>query len=396
MENDLNNKNDFKIKYILKFTIYNMSQSIELNKQPSTLPKVLEQFFDNIDLFDQDEYVTIYNYKYCDNNSSEETKNLKGLIFDKKGNQLFKSVGYTEEYVPTTVPLEKLENLEKYKIYNSEEGTLIKLFFVKEAHRWYVSTNKKLNAYKCKWNSKESFGEIFERSIGKNIDEFTCNFNTSYLYLFLLRNNNTTRVVCNSPEKNKPKLFHVGTMNENGEYIEVDLGEPRLTELQFSNKNDLLEYVNHIDPFELQGVILFEHGKRPFKILNPKYQEYLNVRGNQMSIPFRYIQVRKTPMEELLRELYPEYTSKFNLYEQAIKVIARNIYDVYVNRFIKKEFTQTDQISYRIIKEVHGKHISDRKFKVTLDVIENTMCDEKFNSSVNQLVKNYMLSSQKL
>jgi hypothetical protein len=77
------------------------------------------------------------------------------------------------------------------------------------------------------------------------------------------------------------------------------------------------------NPFEKQGVILFKDNERPFKILNSKYQEYLDVRGNQMSVPFRYIQVRGTSMERTLKELYPEYSNRFSEYEVAIKNIAK-------------------------------------------------------------------------
>lgn len=354
----------------------------------SELSKMLETYA--VDIFDWDNFLKIYNYKYCDQNASENVKNLRGMIFNKKGQQLFKSVGYTEEYTEKTVPVEKIKNLEKYKIFHSEEGTLIKVFFLEEAHKWYVSTNKKLDAFKCKWGgSKESFGENFEKAIGVNLDEFTSKFDPNHMYLFLLKHTKSTRLVCNVVE-NQEKVLHVGTMNSAGDYVDVDVGISKPEKLSFATAQDLFSYVRNVDPFKKQGVILFEEGRRSFKILNENYRDYLTVRGNQTSIPFRYIQVRGTPMENKLKLLYPEYSQKFSEYDNAIKQISKNIYDVYVRRFIKKEFAQTDPVAYRIVKEAHGKHIADRNFKVTLNVIENLMTEEKFHSSVNQLVKNFL------
>ena len=73
---------------------------------------------------------------------------------------------------------------------------------------------------------------------------------------------------------------------------------------QFSTKEEVLDYVKSVDPFSLQGVIAFDKEGSHFKVINSQYQFYSNVRGNESSIMFRYLQVRTNPVyTKLLNEL---------------------------------------------------------------------------------------------
>ncbi|NDG32425.1 hypothetical protein EB118_20415, partial [bacterium] len=52
---------------------------------------------------------------------------------------------------------------DKCSFYDSYEGALIRMFYYK--NKWYLSTNRKLDAYRSKWASKESFGSYFFKAL---------------------------------------------------------------------------------------------------------------------------------------------------------------------------------------------------------------------------------------
>ena len=61
---------------------------------------------------------------------------------------------------------------------------------------------------------------------------------------------------------------------------------------KFDTIDDMLSYVDDNDHKVSQGVIVYMPNQCQVKIMNPSYVSYFNVRGNEQSIKFRYLQVR--------------------------------------------------------------------------------------------------------
>ena len=72
-------------------------------------------------------------------------------------------------------------------------------------------------------------------------------------------------------------------------------------EVYFNNVDEIINYVGENGFERIQGLIVFTPDKI-FKILNKKYKEFFNVRGNEPSIKYRYLQVRMN--SEQLNKLY--------------------------------------------------------------------------------------------
>ena len=72
---------------------------------------------------------------------------------------------YTIEYSHTD--RKNIQNLEKdlpnCLFFDSHEGALIRVFHFGD--RWYTSTHRKLNAFRSKWASRESFGTLFKKAL---------------------------------------------------------------------------------------------------------------------------------------------------------------------------------------------------------------------------------------
>jgi hypothetical protein len=78
------------------------------------------------------------------------------------------------------------------------------------------------------------------------------------------------------------------------------------------------------------------------------------------------------------------------LYENTIAIIAKQIHNSYINRFVNKNQVVVSKEEYRIIRECHGWHISDReKNKVTLNIVLRVLGEQRYFSTVNSLIKRY-------
>lgn len=363
------------------------------------IPNSLIDFKDFIEKTDDDGVLQIYSYKHCTNESEDSLKKCRGLVYHDDV-LVAKSLGFTTEYNENTNLNEMFntESVDNYNFYKSEEGTLIRVFCYED--KWYISTHRKLDAFKSRWSSNSSFGEIFENCLKKIYQDqenplsvLTSSLDKKNIYFFLIRNTSENRIVSKSPED--PKVYFVGYFN--GESYLNELPEhlnsfPVQISFSFSTWEELTEHVKNVDPFEYQGVICFKkNSDKHFKVLNSKYQAYAQVRGNESNLLLRYLNLRDNPhMNKLFQELYPEHTSTFSNYEFIINLISKDIHTAYMSRFIGKKHVVVSHEAYQIVKECHGWHISDRvKNKVTYNHVLSVLTQQRFANVLYSLIKNY-------
>jgi hypothetical protein len=368
----------------------------------SSLPTSISQLKD-VEKTDDDGNLQIYSYTYCDNNSPAELKQCRGLVFNED-NLLFSSLGFTPEYTTDMSYFSSLSlPFSSYNFFPSEEGTLIRLFF---HDKWYVSTHRKLNAFNSRWGSTKSFGEFFVDYIKDHgwtsIEHLTGCLDTNHVYFFLIRTNSETKIVSNPTETNRS--YFVGCMVDGKNFslsCPHPLDFPTQKKLEFNNWEEVFSYVDNCDHTKQQGVIAFlssdSESKYPnqFKIVNPKYQLYSQVRGNEPNLFYRYLQVRSNPVySKLIYEIYPEHISTFILYENIIIKIAKNIHNAYISRFVNKNFVVVSKEEYKVVQECHGWHISNRSNRVTLNHVIGVLNQDKYSHILYILIKRYLSTSQ--
>jgi hypothetical protein len=376
----------------------------------SPFPTSISHLSNFIEKTDDDEHLQIYSYKFCDNDSTTEIKNCRGLVFN--GDTLIsKSLGFTQEYNDTQKDIVMNQNidLKQVKFFSSEEGTFIRLFYANE--KWYLSTHRKLNAFNSRWGSDSSlsFGQIFVNNISElgyeSLDVFTSVLDNNYTYIFLIRNTTENRIVSNPPSYNKPKVYFIGCLSsssypnfQNSEFIfnsPVSFNFPRQQQLSFDSWDEVFSYVFNTDPLNNQGVIGF-YGNNHFKILNSTYQLYSKVRGNEPDICFSYLKNRTNNVySKMMYDLYPEHINSFLKYENLIVKIAKTIHNAYISRFVNKNYTVVPQDEYHIITDCHGWHISDRKNnKVTFSYVVNVLNKDKFSSTLYKIIKRMLSTTE--
>lgn len=377
-------------------TIEKLANFIKITDEASGLtnfcyvndPKVDEVFTENIDII----------------------KQCRGVVFDGQ-KMVMKAFSYTNEYRLEDDELKawftKMGGWQKCRFFDSHEGALIRMFYY--ADKWWMTTHRKLNAFKSKWGGGESYGTTFKAALKNQIDrnqilrdslpEGNGNFYDSFQsvldkssqYMFLVRNTAQNRLVCDAPEK--PEMFHVGTFTNGVLDVTNQINVNQPNEHVFQTEQELVDHVKNCDPKVTAGLIVFGPGNTQVKISSDDYLNMSECRGNQPSVKFRFLQVRMDPeTNRMLRRMYPEHVAGFDEYEDIIGVIAKNIHNAYMSRFIHKQFTQVPQAEYAVIRQAHKWFIEGRKDdgstdrKVTLGVIRRIL-DEQKATSINQMIK---------
>lgn len=347
---------------------------------------------------DPDNKLDLFCYVRCVDNSDAKVKSCRGVI-TANDKVLCQTYGYTHEY--TTDNVDAIKNSmdfdSNFVAQDAHEGSLLRAFCVNDT--WYITTHRKLDAFRSKWASRQSFGaqfveslvstyendESFKKKLDSISDEDATNVRVFTLrssehdknpvllkflhtldktkcYCFLVRNTSENRIVCQSPEK--PMLYHSGTFAmETSEFLGLgsDLGVPVPQTHSFTSWDEVCKYVDEETNYEnLQGLIVF-NGRDHIKVLNSDYKRYFDARGNEPSIRYRYLQVRlDTKQTDMLYELYPRYTDHFESYENTLYGFAKTIYDAYVKRFIKRQFVTLPKEEYTIMRACHAWHLEDR------------------------------------
>lgn len=324
-------------------------------------------------------------------------RQLRGLVVNEKESTIvFRGFPYCEDiFENNTLRINGLNlNFGSIKCFKAHEGSLLRVFNYND--KWFVSTHRKLDAYKSKWSSPESFGQMFDAAIEyayettptlKNLidtsnlpatstitQKFLSTLNKDNTYMFLIRNSSYNRLVCKAPEN--PTIYHVGTyVNKNQLDFKYDVHIQKPEELSFSNVEELLVYVNSIDPYESQGVIIFDGNNTQYKIVNNTYTELFQLRNNEPSIKYRYLQLRKTNQKEKFIQLYSEMSKVFDGVENSIKRIASRIYKMYVDKFIFKTYVYAPKDEYYVMMQCHNWHKQNRdenkiKIEKVIEILE--------------------------
>lgn len=381
-----------------------VSSNIEFNR------KNIESFGKKISIVDTDtkNNLSMFCYLKCDEKENDLIKNCRGVVFNGE-NIVMKAFPYTPEYVNSDIGkiTDTITDFSEWNFFQAHEGTLLRVFCFNDS--WFISTHRKLDAFRSKWSSRTSFGESFKNSLlvleqydekfrnslpDERVDileRFLSTLDKSKQYMFLVRNTSDNRIVCKSPEKQT--MYHVGTFVNNKLCFDQDVNIPYPKKVDINNIDELLDYVKNISCSEMQGVIGMTSNNQHIKILNDEYRELFCARGNEPSIKFRYLQVRCKDLNivNMLYYLYPDIAKTFDEYENILYDIAKFIYKAYVDRFIKKQYITVPTEEFSIIRECHSWHLQDRRInRISLDKVIHVM-NTQTPTNLNHMIRRFKM-----
>lgn len=354
------------------------------------------------DKVDENEDLELYHFNY-DYEYGDSNLKLKGVVVDKSTKEIVctTSVHNIEydiqniSYVPNITEIDWMKSL----VMISHEGCFLRVFY--HNGKWYISTHRKLDANNSRWGTKYSFKNLFVNALKEYYDEspqfdididFFNQLNTDMVYTFLLRNNQSNRIVCNAPSTNDAKIYYTGLFPKgvNHDYIpqlESEFEPECLKHINISQKipvekmSDVVRFVNNQSYKYHQGVIVFYNdGKNThiFKLMCPKYLEYKEIRNNCSNLIYRYAQLRKDNVnKEKIIELFPQFSYDFFQFENTLNKIANHISGQYINRYLKKQYAAVTPLQYKITKKLREWYLeAPHKNYINPEVVYNFINNE--------------------
>jgi len=304
---------------------------------------------------------------YCSRNPvTPFERRIRGVIFNN--NQLiYRGFPYTQELTSHDPRLDSLD-LASFHVKNSYEGSLLKLIYFN--HRWRLTTHRRLDAFSSLWADVcKTFGQQFVELLVAygfpSYEAFLNELDQTKRYHFIIVNNQYTRIVI-KPELQKESLYLVlvTDSDDNVVYPFPNVGRiPVSQTLNFESMAAVQDYVDNIDPFEMQGVILYSPDYRQqYRILNSRYQTYMKVRNNIPCLKFCYAVCRNDPeMKRLYAELYPECSDLSNWVEERLKVIIEELWRDYKLRYIRKRYLRVSSERHGILQTIQKRYLETRK-----------------------------------
>ena len=368
--------------------------------------KEIELGTNMVEIIDVWEDLEVYHAVDCNDYSPDNIKEARGLIKTSEGKVVCKSFPYTSEI--TTNNKELIDKIVvpfvemKAKAYVSYEGTILRVWNYKD--NWWISTHRRIDAFKSRWGSDFSYGTLFVQTLYKQrfevprlseisseetvASKFYEGLDKTKVYLFLLRNDRKNRIVCS--EFDFQAIFTVGAFQQDsegewryieGENLKDEVGFGTAPEVQYNSLEDLLNKVNEANIESNQGAVLIKDGKS-VKILNPEYERLSKIRNNEPSILIAYIKSKKTNTTEELLNLYPEMKEEITEFEKILENIVQNMFKKYVNRYVYKRVSILPPDQYRLVNLVHNEYLATKKqssqkgVKVTLETIRKTFYEQ--------------------
>ena len=388
-----------------------MSETLEKSSVTTNEEKIDRNYImamgNQIRLSDSDPHLDIdmYSYNTCSNDDPDIIKKCNGIIF-KKDKVIANGFPYINTYLSEKKEtLTVLNTFKSYRSFLSYEGTLLRIFFFE--NNWLVTTNKKINAFRSKWSSKDSYGNILKNSIEylysqtnsqlRKLLQNDCNspyksfLNTldkNNIYILKIQNTYDNRIVCDSPEF--PSVYHIGTFKNNKFDLNDSISIPKPEEKIFENNNQMLTFVNNLSIHENVGLDVYDENNKPYLIMNSEYSKLKSVRGNEPSIKYRYLQIRMDREKvDMLYYLYPKFADQFDNYENILYECAKQINYNYIKRFIKKKYITVPREEYQIMKKCHQWHLQDReRNRISLTKIIEIL-NEESATILNRIIRKY-------
>lgn len=333
---------------------------------------LLNELGDKVGVVDEEDGLKIVNYNECSRESPDDLKKVRGWVQEvETGKILFETFPYTEEYNSSeSIPFFKndVNVVEDWDVFYSMEGCLLRVFWYNE--RWHISTNKKLDAFKSRWASRKSFGDIFRDGLvhtnnNENVLEILLDqMDKTSIHLFLVRYNHENRVVCSAP-KDFECVYFIGSWDNKTKTLDrewkypIKVNTPKPITVVRTSVNDLADSV---DIREYQGIILFHKTKNiQVKIYSNQYDRLYKLRGNNPNIRFRYLEVRKDPVvKHEFISLYPLYEDLFLEFENVMYQLAKLIRYYYIQRYIKNKYVTLPKEEYILMKKCHDWYLLNR------------------------------------
>lgn len=314
-------------------------------------------------------------------NATIKTSGVRGVVIDTvKMKVVCNSFPATEEHIFSSLNHEQIQNIDfsTVEVTKAYEGTIVRLFHTSEetcpstcmietdesgetdrqnnekvpVKGWVLSTHKKIDGRRSRWEGPETFGKQFIKAWTGSDENKKLNLNKTlrkdYCYVFLLSSPNN-RIVCDI-NAYALRLVAVYVPSFSDRLVRLSLSSIYPTDTDTSNLpftiqrtlpiksyDEFCENAKSIDWKECTGLLVCRGTERIvcFKVVPDAYAAKRDIRGNEPNLRLRYVYMYKRGKARELMDLYPEKTSVFQELNQKIRLLPKQLVDTYRSRYMK-------------------------------------------------------------
>ena len=342
------------------------------------------------------------NYRIVD--SKEET--IRGFIY--QDNRLVcKTFPYSDELtIENSEEIKSRLSEGEWKFFPSYEGTILRI--VNDGDNQLICTHKKLDAFNSRWGSEQSFGDLFKTSITEcskeenAFEKFLGTLKDDKHHTFLLCSNLDSRIVANRDNE----VFYVGSFDATThKYLGVlesvsnsistfcksikslDINLTQDKDNVFEQISDYVE--NKVEPFSQQGLVAIRQDDLSvFKVLNSVYKNLSELRGNNPSLPTRYLELL-LKRKDLVLDFCTVFSNKhheFGYISELLDDTTGYLLNVILTRYLKKRFMHVSPVLHSFVKQYENQEdLSNLTFHMVYEKLS-----EKDTNYVWNLMQSYL------
>ena len=259
----------------------------------------------NVEVKHDGEYVLLKYNQLTSDMSLTEVCESRGSIFRRK----------SEGWVCVCRPFDKFFNYgESYAadidwdsaiVREKIDGSLMKVWY---DDGWHLSTNGTIDAFKAGVSDFGiTFGELFERGVGKNLNDFAKYFNKDWTYLFELVSPESRVVIYYDLKVYWLAAFETRSAQERYPAFNTMEGVYFPTYYDISNLEDCIAYVSSMDK-DHEGVVVQDKYSNRIKVKSPEYLLAAHLVNNGAVTKKKLIEYIREDMVDDFLAYCPQYT----------------------------------------------------------------------------------------
>ena len=312
---------------------------------------------------------------------------LRGLLYNHKSGQIY-SMTYPVPIEVKDLSSEQQQDLlqhlsdQTYHVEEALDGTLMRLSYIDQMDKWYLSTNGKEDAHDAYWMNGQSFYDQFwSANQSDKID--LSKLDKRYVYLFLLCHPLNVIVI----NHREPKIYHVATydratLRQTDDNNLMQWGIPRPLTYQMTVKDVCQKITESKDtPVNLAGYMVVvtpdANGVvRRYRFENYNYTQARDLRGDSNNInyhilgliqdqdqrpepvvigstePMGPVVACKSKLGEFL-QYYPIYQTQTDSLYLRLQSLTHKLYQEYGLRYKKHQSIYVHPRHHRILYQIH-------------------------------------------
>jgi hypothetical protein len=359
--------------FILKLLERKMSSLVSfINSIDNNSFENIKRTFEDLGCRVSDNVSSYMIYSPLDSSSNHPIlEHCVGSIFSKETNRLL-CYGFPKTFDYTNDIEWKNGNIVASEYI---DGSLLRAYW--DGSVWRLSTNGSINAYESYWISEKSFGELFDDCLSR-IYKTTTTFSRSALiekldknccYQFLIKHPSV-----HIDQTTKPFIYHVATFDLTTLcYVEKTalntIRKPKTFE--FDSIEKMKSSLGDMKGFVFYPMDSVDTQSHRYKILSERFVYLRTLLGNTPNLYYRYLECKHQGISNELIANFPSIKYYSSWVEKSLFEIIRNSYNLYVERYIKRQPDMFINFFYRpVIRDLHKKYL-ETKQKITIPIVSN-------------------------